>query len=104
MSKEALRDAFMAGRRSMGDYGNAGDAAFDLWMERALDGADRSSAPTTPLTVREVTLSVESFMCNPPKPANIGVLDEDSRLIGVTTLDELKRCAADLERLEGVRR
>lgn len=106
MSKEALRDAFIAGWNG-GRHGPSRlpAAAFEEWMQKALDGADRSPMPsTTHAPVQEVVLGILCNATNPPKPVAVEMLDRNRRPIATTSLDELKRCAADLEKMESARR
>jgi hypothetical protein len=104
MSKSALSDAFTAGWTSyrQGAGWDGLDEAFETWWSKSVNTLDR--APTTrPDLFEPVTFHVESYMVNPPKPTAIGILDKNRKFVAAGTLEDFKRCAADLERLEAAR-
>lgn len=47
-----------------------------------------------------VTLGILCNRTNPPKPVGIHIMDSKGQFVAGATLDELKRCAADLDDIE----
>ena len=117
MTRQALEDAYIAGfndgRDSVGKVSDD-DAAthcllgFDGWWSNALDTLNRapSSVPVTPAQslVPTVTFQLGTYSTNPPTIAGIGAWTADRQLIGVGTVNDFKRCAADLDELEKARK
>lgn len=46
-----------------------------------------------------VTLRVEAAMINPPKPMGFIVLDEGGKMIGVATVEEVRRALARFDEM-----
>lgn len=68
------------------------------YKQSALLGRPLPPGHSAPLPT--VTLLVECQMTNPPRPKAVGVIDEHRRPIAFATLESLRKCVADLDRLE----